>query len=411
MHSPVSSPRGAFLFALFAGVAGVLGVAGCSSSAEDGTPPAVSCDVTIDRFKELSIVDEEVMNDPRAKNAADGVFSFRHQVEAMKPASMSSSDFIADWLGSWSREQRVNLFVVPRRPKLETVITCPWLQRTPSNNCNADCSACDKREFDLAQAPFRLIAVANRLDLQQTEQRYGVGEGRLVYALVNGAADDPAAQPLRMTVGLEYHFPPSGGRDLRYWAGRWHSLGKHADFGPAFRDELATLVGDFTARDSMPGAPNGSSLGQVRTNEIELDWLWELREFHLTEEGLRNAPTLNTPDKTVNGTEELGQFVSANRNDVLLDRHRTPLIMTGGTAVPDTRWRIPGVPEDVRRAFAKNTCDGCHQTEETPIDFNFHVSPFRKGVAKLSPFLNNPNGGPDTLSFRAEAMRTALCGK
>lgn len=391
-------------------IGGFLGGAGCSAD-RDNPPPSASCSMEVQRFKELMIVDEAVMTDPRVRNTEGGVWSFRYLIEQMKPASMSSSDFVADWLQSWTREQRVNLFLVPKRPRVDAVLICPWLRRTPSNNCNADCSRCDAREFDLAQAPFRLIGIVNRLDLHETERRSGVGEGRLAYAVTNGAGDDPAAPPLRMTTIFEYDLPSSNGRNIRYWAERWHSLGKHSDFSAAFLDEVADVTQEFTARDVTPGAPNGSALNQVRTNEIDLDWLWDLREFHLTDAGLRLGSTHNTPDKSLNNSRELTEFANANRSDILLNRHATPSMITGGAAIPDTRWHLPGASEDVRHAFARNTCDGCHQTEETPIDINFHLSPFRKGIEKLSPFLNSPERTSDELAVRAASMRNVLCAQ
>ncbi len=402
----------AFLVVVAAGAAPIalldLGCSSPNSSSEQGASPS-DCSIRVNRFQELTVVDEAVLNDPRSRNREGGAWSFRHVVEQMTPPSTTTSAFLTEWLRSWQSEQRVNLFAVPSRPRLSTVVMCPWLKRTLANACNDDCTTCAARELEPAEAPFRLIGIVNRLDLHETEQRDEPGEGRLVYALTDGAADGATSPPLRMTVAFEYNLPSSGGRDVHYWAARWHALGRYTELGDQFRSELAGLTRDFTERGANLGGVGGSALGQLRTNEIELDWLWDLREFHLTETGLQLAPTTNTPDRSVNGSAELSAFAKANLSEVIAGRHRTPATLTGGAAVPENKWRLPGTSEELRVAFAKNTCDGCHQGEETPVDFNFHISPLRKGTDKLSRFMNDPAGGNDVLRAREATMRNALC--
>jgi hypothetical protein len=150
----------------------------------------------------------------------------------------------------------------------------------------------------------------------------------------------------------------------------------------------------------------------MRTNEREMDWDWSFRQFEVDNGTLVQRPLFNTPDRSLNATERLGAFVLQNQEAILEDRHVLPKGYLGGNATPTTgSWSVPRATESVRKAFAQATCDGCHQTEAVPADFNFHVSPFRSGVARLSPFLHNPDDPThDELARRSDVMRGALCG-
>jgi hypothetical protein len=87
-----------------------------------------------------------------------------------------------------------------------------------------------------------------------------------------------------------------------------------------------------------------------------------------------------------------------------------PSALLGGSSKPLQRWLVPGVAEELRFAFASETCGGCHQNEQSPVDVNFHISPFRQGESKISPFLNDPaNPGGDELARRAEYLSASLC--
>ena len=94
--------------------------------------------------------------------------------------------------------------------------------------------------LDLARAPFRLIAIASRLDLVTSP----LGEGRLIYGLV-----DPATgQPGLMTIAFEFALPPLGtANDRQAWAAKWHALASHP-FGADYNRALQALT------DSAAGA-------------------------------------------------------------------------------------------------------------------------------------------------------------
>ncbi len=260
----------------------------------------------------------------------------------------------------------------------------------------------------MAYAPFRLIGIANRLDLIHDAPNTA-GEGRLVFALTNGPGDDPASKPLIGTVITEFEL--SLERDtLKGWAGRWRALSDHADFDESYRAELQALTDTYTTRGGRPSGIGQSALNQVRINEREYDWQWDLREYKLDASGLVIAPTFRSPDLSVYDTPALVSWINANEDAIINKSYETPPNLTGGASQPTRPLLLQGVKASVRTAFAEETCAGCHQLEHPAVDVNFHYSPFRSGIAKLSPFMHNP-AAPDTdeLAHRTKILRKALC--
>jgi len=98
------------------------------------------------------------------------------------------------------------------------------------------------------------------------------------------------------------------------------------------------------------------------------------------------------------------------------DQFVLPVSMRAGSAdVFMVRWNFPGMDEPLRASFARMTCHGCHSKQEqaTPIiDTAFQISPFKQGIDKLSPFLNDPNNSShDELARRESLMREGLCAQ
>jgi hypothetical protein len=385
-----------------------VGTPGCASD-QDPSP----CDAEpVDAFKELVVVDEDVLGDARAKNATGGPWSFRHAVEQMAPGD--PSELVRLWLESWINQRELNSFPLDRplesrAEAMTSKLLCPWYKLTPENGCDATCSVCKTKKLDLAKAPFRLIAITNRIDQRDEVATEQNGEGRLVFALTEGPADDAASQPLAMTVIFEYALPTT--RSTREWADTWHALGKFQSTGEDYRAALESVTSSFTKRGSRPDGPNGSAIGQVRTNESTLNWIWQQREFGFGQDGLLHLqPTRNTPGEALNGTPQLATWLNDNRAALMKSRYEIPVSMRSGSSdALQYRWTVPGIDDATRLAFARGTCNGCHTTERPSVDTAFHVSPFRKGKLKLSPFLYDPNGGHDDITSRTASMRRALC--
>ncbi len=398
-------------------------VAACSSSdtrKDDGSAALATndCGIQIDRFKELEIIDDAVVNDARTKNETGGAWSFRHAVEELSEGDTSA--FLDKWLNSFARSGQVNGFSVAGRTFGHRALVCPWLRSTPENECDATCTVCKTKHLDLAKAPFKLLAIANRLDLSGIYEGTA-GEGRLVFGATSGPADLAANRrctsgadtgcTLDMTVIFEYALPQGEGRDAAHWAREWHKLGAAGSFDDGYKASLQNVTDGFSRRGASPGRPlGGSAISQIRTNERIFEWDWELREFIGANGGLLLAATENTPDPSLNGSETLKKWLLANRDTVLTEKHEIPIGLLGGRAPSQTfKWHVD-VDEPLRHAFARQTCNGCHQSEERFVDGNFHISPHQTGTAKLSAFLHDPaDQTHDELSKRAAFLADVLC--
>jgi hypothetical protein len=247
----------------------------------------------------------------------------------------------------------------------------------------------------MTRAPFRLLAVANRMDLSASGKPNG--EARLVFGLVT-----PGGGGVPMTVIFEYDLPTTF--TLEVWAERFHALGGLA-FGNDYNDALASIVSDFAT---------GENLSQLRTSEVFLSNEWTLREFHLVGGALVTATTANAPHPSVNNTQALVDWVNANSSAILSNTHVVPPEFLGGHNVmpfPNgptfnffgSQWLMsnagqPLVAADVRHAFASQTCNGCHQSDIPGgggnVDAFYQVSPNGSvstgdGTGRLSTFIKN----------------------
>ncbi|XXF81328.1 hypothetical protein P2318_16675 [Myxococcaceae bacterium GXIMD 01537] len=370
----------------------------------------------IDPARELVITDVSVVDDPLyttwvpGASGSDprGAWSFGRLMETLAPEHPGSprarSQFVLSWLRSWERDKVVNTHTVPARPAIRTRIIDPWRAASGCTGPDSDCV------LDMAQAPFRLLGIVYRPDLRRVDcepSRALAGQGRLVFgALGPGGTRQP------FTVIFEYQLPAIGGRDTLAWARRWHALGQ-VPFGPDYNARLHDVTRRFTRRGAVSWARNGSALLQLRTNEIPLSpvepKLWEMREFILgSKGGLVLVSPENEPDASFNGSVELGNWVRRNALSVLAGRHQLPkqykgaYLRAGAAPVPSQggAWQVPGVPEDVRGAFALATCSGCHKAE-TGTNF-LHLRSREVGAAsQLSAFLQGQlaPGGPRLLDY------------
>ncbi len=392
-------------------VAATVGAA-CSSSDAD---PVAECEAEpIDVFKELLIVDEDVVSDPRSRNATNGPWSFRYAIENLAPEGVDPGVFVHRWLTAWVTPKELNGFRLdtPQEERvlgMNNFVLCPWKKQTPENNCNADCSVCTGDKLDLSLAPFRLIGLTNRMDARGRFAGVPNGEGRLVFALTDGPADLPESAPLSMAIIFEYALPES--KSLQEWARAWHALGKFSERDESYRVALEAITNSFVKRGSRPSAINGSAIAQIRTNENQLNWIWQLRQFELGSDGfLSLVPVFNTPAEQLNNSALLRDYVVENADAIRADTHILPISMRSGSAdALRFTWVVPDVEPDLARAFAASTCNGCH-SEQQVVDTAFHFSPFRKGREKVSRHLYDPaGGGKDEISGRTKGLRRALC--
>jgi hypothetical protein len=400
------------LFPLCAAVVAAGAAVACSSSGGDAQ--GATCNVAIDRFKELMVVEESVVTNARARNDLNGPWSFRHAIEGIMPPGADKSKFILSWLDNWVTTTEVNGFKTDLESRVEGMnvhLVCPWLRETPANACNETCTTCAGRELDLAKAPFRLRAIVNRTDLRlRPDSASPAGESRLVFGMTLGPADDPSSKYAALSMIFEYGLPES--HTPLEWVEAWHALGAHPAFDEAYMTDLEKLTESFVARGASPSLKNGSALAQVRTNESAFNWIWQLRQFRLDSLGdLRLTALNNTPGQALNGSTALQSYILDNADKIMADQHILPESMLAGSADQlQYRWTFPQIPEPLRLAFARSTCNGCHTGENPIVDTAFHVSPYRDGVAKLSQYLNNPaDPEHDELGARTRVMSNLLC--
>jgi cytochrome c553 len=180
------------------------------------------------------------------------------------------------------------------------------------------------------------------------------------------------------------------------WARAWHELGAQPFPSEGYNAALQAITDAFTARSFEGNEAGGSALSALRTNEVALARPWELREFHLADDGqsLRQAPTERTSDMVFQGTPRLADFINEREQAILDGHYRVPRSFQGepfqAGAAPSLfqTWDAPGIHSaKARQAFSLNTCSGCHGARDTGTDF-VHVSAREAGEpAALSGFL------------------------
>ena len=371
------------------------------------------CTVTVAPGRELMIRNLGVVEDAvRTKwtgslsDPKDGAWTFGRLMTNMAGAN-DPEIFVRNWLSRWETNRTVNGFTVPARPSIVPTVVTSWPKRANG-------------ELDLRKAPMRLLAIVNRMDLRNLKSG-NAGEGRFVFGVTSSTGS-----PLSFTVILEYKLPATTLGEAQEWAKQWHALGAMTPGTAAFNDALQAITDRFSKRDAAPTKPNGSSIGQVRTNEIALASPWELREFRLnaTNGQLVQATVAQSPNPSLRNSDRLARWINANETAILDGRHNVPakfedLPFRGGRAVTDfSTWNPPGVKNaEARHLVAVNTCDGCHGGE-TGTGF-LHIGNRSAGqVATLSGFLtgttvSDPVSGKsrsfDDLARRKDDFATFLC--
>ncbi len=335
-------------------------------------------------------------------NKNDGAWQFGRLMTAMA-GTKNPSDFVLAWLNQWSANRTVNGEVVPARTAISGIINA-WPKVGG--------------KLDLTKAPLRLLAIVNRLDLRNLAAGKA-GEGRFVFGVLDGGT------PRQFTVILEYNLPGSTQADVASWAARWHALGTLGIGTPAYNAALQKITDAFAGPNLIPTRPNGSSISQVRSNEIALSSPWELREFGLNAAGnLVERTVALTPQAGLNGSTKVRDFVNTNQAAILGGNFVVPLTFGGapfraGAIVNNIDfWSAPGITNNnARQKFSLNTCNGCHGFE-TQTGFLQISNRSLGSAAALSGFLrgesiSDPVSGVtrkfNDLARRANDLRTIVC--
>ena len=320
----------------------------------------------VDPARELVINDLSVVEDATRKS---GVWSLGHLAQNAA-GNQSAAELMLSLLTSWEHDQTLdpnpwvpNGALMTARPNVRALILDPWLV---NSGCAAGATECSTLDF--SKAPFRLSAITSRLDKRGTPDLQGnvpdAGEARFVFHALGVSGN-----ALTFTLIFEYRLNATTPDEVQDWAQRWHELGG-IDFGDDYNQHLEALTEEFSAT---------GNLKSIRTNEATLapatsdtsnppsNKLWQMRSFHVGPTGLAEAETLDqTPLLSLNGTSDLAYLLNQNADAILQGTYVLPGFLEEGAA--DTRgdlvWTAPGVADDhVLRAFALNTCSGCHRGE------------------------------------------------
>ncbi len=386
--------------------------------------------------KSLLITDLSVVEDPARtfdpchpeRSTKLGAWTFGRLMIDMcnqSATGIDPSEFARRWLRSWQHDLSINFDgVTNRNPEIVAQAIADW--EAASGGPGAP--------LDLGIAPFRLLALVNRLDLRGNPGYGGVndsdpcnpscigGEGRFVFALVPGlrrtggggggyggggdGVTQSSCEASQFTVIFEYCIPKRTCAEIKQFALEWYALSQKP-FGTAFNAALQTITDQFAKAGADPSRkPNLSALNQLRANEL-LREPWDLREWRLfnndSDAGwLREVTVKQTPDFDLNFGQKIVDYCLANAGDILAEKHRVPLQFKrepflGGDAPMPTKnffWDGPQptgtIPGEVRHKFSLNTCNGCH-AGETGTPFT-HVFPRSAGQeAALSDFLTGRN--------------------
>jgi hypothetical protein len=363
-----------------------------------------------DHHNSLMVTHLGVVGDPgRTRNpctgagTAMGKWTFGYLMQQMANQAVSGIDpaeFTLQWIRRWQTAQPVG--ISSTTPALGNLLETVW-PKLPDGR------------LDLAQAPFQLLAIVNRIDLAGNPSYGAVGgaEGRFVFQLKDTTACTSTIFPF--LVILEYGVPRHGCEELRSWAQLWVALESLTIGTPAYNAALEAITEQFVVSNADPTKVNGSAINQVRTNDPRQPSgsAWELREFKLTSVGgvpaLRAATLKQTPSLDYNAADlwgaregDLASWINANQSRVIAQTHAVPAVYPsppGGdflaasirNDIGDGFWHTPHHPivPPARFGFSLNTCNACHgpETGTTFAHIGGFLGPAPGAEASLSGFL------------------------
>ncbi|MCX4240546.1 hypothetical protein [Paraliomyxa miuraensis] len=379
-------------------------------------PPALD----VSHGRALMITHPAVVQDPTrtadpcrpGPGNPDGAWTFKHLMKGVS-GDAKGGDMTKPWLEQWSKDWMLDGDDIPeRKAQMHGRVLDAWPRKSGGV------------ELDLDQAPLRLAAIVNRVDLGTiAEDGSGPGYGGTIAAgattagelrFVFGVQDPATCEMLPFSVIFEYRVPISDCEGTRAWAKAWLDLDDpSAAFSEQWREQLEILTESVVA--SSAGTP---SLLHLRTNEDALAPDQEMRSFELVTNGpnvLAREPLDMTPSDSLHDT--IGDADVANFVDVIVK----PTLSVGGCRaafslpgwiglhpggnvfVSETSFwgpaTLPVGPAELCawHRFSLETCNGCHGADTGTS--RFHVDP-RTMPATLSRFLTG--GAPHSHSTVAD---------
>ena len=379
-----------------------------------------------------------------------GVWTFAHFIREMSVGSgRTPEQFATDWLSMWLNNYTVNGDVVTARTTMFSQVIQPWATASGVTAALVT-DATGRRSVVLSGplklniAPFRLLAIVNRIDLGDTvsgPSGYGggttsrpttAGELRFIFNVVQpspwGGGTEASCGRKQFTTIFEYGVPRTGCSKVVNWARQWTQLATLGGFTPAYRAQLQAMTESVVLNGSAPAKGNQNAINQIRTNEIALGLplgltTWELREFTLNDENpatgistpsngpLRPHTVALTPDDATH--DPGGSDPAVNALITSAPPCTEPVIpysfggqpfLGGNALIRPGHWNANSVLATssaglicTRHLFSLNTCSGCHHddtaTNGTLGSTNFtHINVLSPIPVTLSKFLTG--GGP-----------------
>ncbi|MDA9120194.1 DUF5011 domain-containing protein [Opitutales bacterium] len=365
-----------------------------------------------------------------------GQWTFGHLLGNMVSEQDDPIEFYKHFASQWKHNQMVNGW--PSDPRVKTFESLvPDETEKPK-----------VPRLTLANLPFRLLAIGNRIDLFHAESMRNVedaGEGRFVFtmtqpfelpvedAIIWKVHEKTFDQGL-FTLIFEYGQPAEDFATLAKWAKDWHSLQREKidigfDFDEEYFQALNELTDRFSKRGSHPNKPNGNPINQVRTNDFIRFRLWQMREFNLVSRSTAHEVKAH-PDRdttlVADGEIDIGLWTTTTKNNPMVSPTRrrvdnkvekplarwinqreeqilsadvgprAPEWMEGPVAnEPNNRFSYQFKSENIRTNLARykfslSTCSGCH-TGDTDTFFQMVHSMGPNEKAFFAPFMI---GGP-----------------
>jgi hypothetical protein len=395
----------------------------------------------VDPKKSLVVTDVRVVEDPTRtfnpctnRGTPMGAWTFGRLMTEMANQPLTTIPppaFVRQWLNKWMADQTTaNGWTAAKRQQIKQLVIDPWEATSGGPGM----------PLNLSKAPFRLLAIVNRVDLRGASSAYGggnAGEGRFVFGVMDmrrtGGIDpytgqpQTACSPTQFTVIIEYGIDRKGCPAIRNWGQQWYNLKFHALGSASYNAALQAITDQFTKANAAPSKPNGSALNQLRTNEIAIanlapDNQWQMREFRLPRGNghLFEANAKQTPHESLRNTDLTANFVNSTpMNATVPDFWLGQKFLTNASDVPAppaaTFWNngptIVILPRIKRHNFSLNTCSACHAGETSTIFTHIKPAPFGT-PAGLSGFMTginvvDPADGAPTRNFN-EFKRRAL---
>lgn len=424
-----------------------------------------------------TIFNNPLCTDPN-KSQINGKWSFWYLMSQVAGTTNVTdvSRFILKWLETFEDSSIVvNNQTLEARPKIRNQVIDPWRSESGcvASGKKVDDPVGGSCNLNPTRAPFRLLAILNRVDLRAggpgSTDPYGnvssggdAGEGRFVFGFTNTATSDntvASTNPLSDAVMILEYKLPTNSRSAQVWAQDWRALGNFSSFNASYSSALQTITERFAKSGVNPGGVNnGSAISQVRSDERQFDVhnvtsqkVWSMREFRLCPKGqscsgnnrlLLNDTTAQTPPTKlqipgfeVNASSELDAFLDANEAAILGGTHVIPAefmsveFLAGDARSPAAvngavQWNrvdqndyfdMNGDPNSkctARRLMAFSTCNGCHYLE-TDTGQNLHIPNRATGSpAAISNFLKTqilPGNDPCEFSVKYDEPLRRKC--